>query len=220
MFYFLGVLPARLVCRFLYFYVFAWQGSAQHTVSLYFHFFIIFQLSFWLISTEEWKRRYEKEKEKNAKLRAMLQQLEKEVARWRSGESVPVHERMTSQKEQKAPEVIEVPQPVPLSQSPKSTVTVINNELSEEERMKFDEERSKLYKQLDERVSDLFCYFCPYMWRYMMKACRPLISRWSLNDIWKAKLFLTPSAGFTCHWYNMKSNYLLKGLGWMCEWMS
>eukprot|EP00794_Sanderia_malayensis_P003375 gene3375-3863_t len=108
------------------------------------------------VTAEEWKRRYEKEKEKNAKLRAMLQQLEREVGRWRGGETVPVHERMSAQKELKpAAEPIDVPPTITVDSSPKSTVTVVNNELSQEERNKFDEERTKLYKQLDERDDEI-----------------------------------------------------------------
>ena len=102
--------------------------------------------------TEEWKRRYEKEKEKNAKLRAMLQHLERELSRWRNGETVPVHERITNLKDTKPIEPVEVPASPSVSQSQKSQVTVVKNELSEEERKVFDEERSKLYTQLDERV--------------------------------------------------------------------
>ena len=101
---------------------------------------------------EEWKRRYEKEKEKNTKLRAVIQHLEKELARWRNGESVPVHERFTSLKDQKPIEAIEVPASPSGTQLSKAPVTVVKNELSEEERKVFDEERSKLYTQLDERV--------------------------------------------------------------------
>ena len=81
-----------------------------------------------------------------------MHNLEKELTRWRNGESVPVHERSTSVKEQKAILPAEAVATTPISQSPQATVTVVNHELSEEERQQFDEERSKLYKQLDERV--------------------------------------------------------------------
>lgn len=37
------------------------------------------------LTAEEWKRRYEKEKEKNAKLRGMLNRYEAELAKWRAG---------------------------------------------------------------------------------------------------------------------------------------
>lgn len=108
------------------------------------------------LTAEEWKRRYEKEKEKNGKLRAMLQHLEKELARWRNGESVPVHERITNVREQKPIEPVAVPQVTVAAGSPKSTaVTVVNHELSTEEREKFNEERTKLYKQLDERDDEI-----------------------------------------------------------------
>lgn len=37
------------------------------------------------LTAEEWKRRYEKEKEKNAKLRGMLAKMDAELQKWRSG---------------------------------------------------------------------------------------------------------------------------------------
>ena len=98
----------------------------------------------------------------------MLHNLEKELTRWRNGESVPVHERSTSVKEQKAILPAEVVATTPVSQSPQATVTVVNHELSEEERRQFDEERSKLYKQLDERV----CLLAVFLWSIIAKSVR------------------------------------------------
>lgn len=37
------------------------------------------------LTAEEWKRRYEKEREKNSKLKALLEKLEAELKAWRSG---------------------------------------------------------------------------------------------------------------------------------------
>ena len=37
------------------------------------------------LTAEEWKRRYEKEKEKNGRLKGMLQRYEAELLRWRAG---------------------------------------------------------------------------------------------------------------------------------------
>jgi len=41
------------------------------------------------LTAEEWKRRYEKEKEKNTKLKAILAKLEAELQAWRNGKCSP-----------------------------------------------------------------------------------------------------------------------------------
>ena len=38
------------------------------------------------LTAEEWKRRYEKERDKNSKLRFALERCQSELARWRTGE--------------------------------------------------------------------------------------------------------------------------------------
>ncbi|KAK8745165.1 hypothetical protein OTU49_000490 [Cherax quadricarinatus] len=46
------------------------------------------------LTAEEWKRRYEKEKEKVAKLKAQLEKMDLELGRWRAGESVSTDEQV------------------------------------------------------------------------------------------------------------------------------
>ena len=38
------------------------------------------------LTAEEWKRRYEKEKERSARLRGVVERYEAELARWRKGQ--------------------------------------------------------------------------------------------------------------------------------------
>ncbi|KAK8381645.1 hypothetical protein O3P69_018627 [Scylla paramamosain] len=46
------------------------------------------------LTAEEWKRRYEKEKDKVAKLKAQLEKMDRELGRWRAGESVSTDEQV------------------------------------------------------------------------------------------------------------------------------
>lgn len=49
------------------------------------------------LTAEEWKRRYEREKEKVAKWRAKCEKLELELSRWRAGETVKPEEQVNLQ---------------------------------------------------------------------------------------------------------------------------
>ena len=46
------------------------------------------------LTAEEWKRRYEREKDKVARLRGKLERAEEELERWRRGESVAAEEQV------------------------------------------------------------------------------------------------------------------------------
>uniref|UniRef100_A0AAR2M3G7 Kinesin-like protein n=1 Tax=Pygocentrus nattereri TaxID=42514 RepID=A0AAR2M3G7_PYGNA len=80
------------------------------------------------LTAEQWKRKYEKEKEKNKTLRETIQRLEAELKRWRNGEI----ERERD--------------------SDSSSIVV---RISEEERQKYEEEIRKLYRQLDDKDDEI-----------------------------------------------------------------
>lgn len=49
------------------------------------------------LTAEEWKRRYEREKEKVVRLKGKVEKLEEELARWRAGETVNPDEQINLQ---------------------------------------------------------------------------------------------------------------------------
>jgi len=40
------------------------------------------------LTAEEWKRRFEKERDKNARLKGIIERYEAELAKWRAGQSI------------------------------------------------------------------------------------------------------------------------------------
>ncbi|KAH0566960.1 kinesin heavy chain isoform X2 [Cotesia glomerata] len=108
------------------------------------------------LTAEEWKRRYEKEKEKAARLKGKVEKLEVELSRWRQGETVKPEEQVNLVE---APEVI-IPPPnvVVKDDGPMPAIPgggLMAGSLSNEERQKLEEERERLYQQLDEKDEEI-----------------------------------------------------------------
>ncbi|KAM8872276.1 kinesin heavy chain-like isoform 1-T1 [Synchiropus picturatus] len=103
------------------------------------------------LTAEEWKKKFEKEKEKNKSLKSVIQRLETELQRWRNGENVPEDEQLNS-KDQKRVE-------------PCDNSLVIDNllpvdgervgSICSSERSKYEEDISNLYKQLDDKDDEI-----------------------------------------------------------------
>ncbi|XP_048454913.1 kinesin heavy chain [Rhincodon typus] len=98
------------------------------------------------LTAEEWKKKYEKEKEKNKSLKNALQHLEMELNRWRNGESVPEDEQIDA-KDQKNLE--------PCDNQATIDNVVPASKITAGERVKLEEEISNLYKQLDDKDEEI-----------------------------------------------------------------
>ncbi|XP_042652852.1 kinesin heavy chain-like isoform X4 [Tyto alba] len=106
------------------------------------------------LTAEQWKKKYEKEKEKNKALKETIGKLEAELSRWRSGEAVPKTEQLSgAEAEARTGEGTGMG---PTSETPlndNSSSIVIH--ISDEERRKYEEEIRKLYKQLDDKDDEI-----------------------------------------------------------------
>uniref|UniRef100_A0AAQ5ZYG5 Kinesin-like protein n=1 Tax=Amphiprion ocellaris TaxID=80972 RepID=A0AAQ5ZYG5_AMPOC len=103
------------------------------------------------LTAEQWKQKYEREKEKNKTLRNTITWLENELNRWRNGESVPVEEQFD--KEKANAEVLALDNI--LNDKPASTPNVPGVRLTDVEKDKCEAELAKLYKQLDDKDEEI-----------------------------------------------------------------
>lgn len=110
------------------------------------------------LTAEEWKRRYEKEKEKVARLKGKNEKLEMELQRWRAGETVKIEEQVNLT-EPSEPMVAsttgEEITPTSKGPMPATPALMIGSTIGTEERKKLEEEREKLYQQLDEKDEEI-----------------------------------------------------------------
>ncbi|CAI5762493.1 kinesin heavy chain [Podarcis lilfordi] len=99
------------------------------------------------LTAEEWKKKYEKEKEKNKTLKNVIQHLEMELNRWRNGEAVPEDEQISA-KDQKNLE--------PCDNTPIiDNIAPVVASITTEEKRKYDEEITSLYRQLDDKDDEI-----------------------------------------------------------------
>ncbi|XP_053373488.1 kinesin heavy chain-like isoform X2 [Mercenaria mercenaria] len=102
------------------------------------------------LTAEEWKRRYEKEREKNSKLKVILEKLEAELKAWRSGQSVPEDEQI----DMKRSVTEETPNATP-STSMIGSITGSLSNVSEADKLAFEQEKLKIYQQLDDKDEEI-----------------------------------------------------------------
>ncbi|KAM6976676.1 kinesin-1 heavy chain [Aplochiton taeniatus] len=107
------------------------------------------------LTAEQWKKKYEREKEKNKTLRNTVTWLENELNRWRNGESVPVDEQFD--KEKANAEVLALDNVVNNEKmAPSPGLSALPGvKLTDAEKAKCEEELAKLYKQLDDKDDEI-----------------------------------------------------------------
>lgn len=104
------------------------------------------------LTAEEWKRRYEKERDKNARLKGLIERYEAELARWRKGESVPEDERTLVKDASEALSAASSVAHLPLAHLNVSSGTAV----TDAERVSWEEEKQKLYQQLDDKDDEIY----------------------------------------------------------------
>ncbi|GMT19230.1 hypothetical protein PFISCL1PPCAC_10527 [Pristionchus fissidentatus] len=120
------------------------------------------------LTADEWKRRYEREKEKVNRLKAQLVAADLELQRWRKGEKVPESD-WVSLAEGAALNLVpgsdnaltpsstesmlmSMDRSIAAAQPPLLSGTGV---ITDEDRKKYEEERTKLYQQLDEKDDEI-----------------------------------------------------------------
>ncbi|XP_032901286.1 kinesin-1 heavy chain isoform X3 [Amblyraja radiata] len=98
------------------------------------------------LTAEQWKKKYEREKDRNKTLRNTIQWLENELNRWRKGETVPLEEQYDKEKNKEALEIVLTNDKID------ETPTV---KLTDAEKLKMDSDISKLFKQLDDKDEEI-----------------------------------------------------------------
>lgn len=109
------------------------------------------------LTAEEWKRRYEREKEKNARLKGKVEKLETELARWRAGETVNLEEQINTQDimEASTPNLETIDTELPKAPIPATSGLTMVGSISGDERTRLETERERLYQQLDEKDEEI-----------------------------------------------------------------
>ena len=100
------------------------------------------------LTAEEWKRRYEKEKDKNTRLRGMLERYQQELTKWRAGETVSTEEQNSLAVSGK-----DALTPSDSTTNLTAMIKASGGTISDAERVAWEQEKQRLYQQLDDKVT-------------------------------------------------------------------
>ncbi|XP_041365927.1 kinesin heavy chain-like isoform X2 [Gigantopelta aegis] len=111
------------------------------------------------LTADEWKRRYEREKERNAKLKTIIEKLQAELCMWRSGKEVPVDEQFELKAAAAAVSVeAETPGTGPANIANmlgSLSGSLTGSTITENERTQWESEKMKIYQQLDDKDEEI-----------------------------------------------------------------
>ncbi|KAM4606036.1 kinesin-1 heavy chain-like [Polymixia lowei] len=107
------------------------------------------------LTAEQWKKKFEKEKEKNKTLKGTVTVLETELNRWRNGENVPVEEQFDKEKAKEEVQALDnVLNNDKIAPTPALTA-LPGVKLTDAEKQKCEAELAKLYKQMDDKDDEI-----------------------------------------------------------------
>ncbi len=108
------------------------------------------------LTAEEWKKRFEKERDKNSRMKAKIDKLEAELKKWRSGQTVSADEQMNLSEldESMTQSVAGVPAQMHLDK-PTAALSLTTSHISLEDRTKLEQERERLYTMLDAKDDEI-----------------------------------------------------------------
>ncbi|OWF47697.1 kinesin heavy chain-like isoform X2 [Mizuhopecten yessoensis] len=103
------------------------------------------------LTAEEWKRRYEKEKERNARLKGVLAKFEAELQMWRSGQHVSQDEQFDMKASTTSLQEAET------GTAPKNDIAakLMSSSALGADKVQVEAERLKLYQQLDDKDDEI-----------------------------------------------------------------
>ncbi|KAM7370179.1 hypothetical protein PAMP_011453 [Pampus punctatissimus] len=107
------------------------------------------------LTAEQWKNKWEKEKEKNKTLRNNVTWLENELNRWRRGESVPVDEQFDKEKAKEEVQALDSALNNDKTAPKPALSTLPGVKLTDAENAKYEAEMAKLYKELDDKDEEI-----------------------------------------------------------------
>ena len=107
------------------------------------------------LTAEEWKKRFEKERDRNGKLKSRIERLEEELRRWRGGEAVSADDQLNLAEMEESISALPTLPAASHLDKPTAQLSLTTSHISLEDRTKLEEERERLYATLDAKDDEI-----------------------------------------------------------------